>query len=337
MIHKVIVVGCGNMSNTWLDYVDQRENTQIVALVDLNIDCAIAMAQKRKLNVPVYSELSQALTNTEANLVFDITIPSSHKYVAKTALEAGCNVFSEKPMTETMQDAKDLIVVTESTGKKYTIMQNRRYIKQIRAFRDILNKGSIGAVDSLHADFFLGAHFDGFRSVMDSPLLLDMAIHTFDQARFISGADPVSVYCHEYNPKGSWYKGNASSICIFEMSDGSVFSYRGSWSAEGFNTSWEGSWRATGEKGTVLWDGNTLPSCEVIDETKPKGFTNVFKRIEVSSEWYGNEGHWGCLDEMFASIEENRLAETDSRDNVKSMAMVFGALESARKGTKIIL
>ena len=41
---------------------------------------------------------------------------------------------------------------------------------------------------------------------MESPLLLDMAIHTFDQARFITGADALSVYCHEFNPAGSWYR-----------------------------------------------------------------------------------------------------------------------------------
>lgn len=93
---------------------------------------------------------------------------------------------------------------------------------------------------------------------MDHPLIVDMAIHTFDQARFISGTDPISVYCHEYNPPGSWYKGNAAAICIFEMSDGSVFTYRGSWAAEGQNTSWESAWRVTGSEGTALWDALTL-------------------------------------------------------------------------------
>ena len=337
MVHKIIVVGCGGMSNTWLDYVESRENAEIVALVDIHLETAKSMAQKRHLQVPLFTELSEALVNIDANLVLDITIPSSHKYVVTTALEAGCNVFGEKPMTESMAEAKELLSISEKTGKKYSVMQNRRYLKQIRAFRDFLDTGKVGTLGSLHADFFLGAHFDGFRTVMDSPLILDMAIHTFDQARLISGADPVSVYCHEYNPKGSWYKGNASSICIFEMSDGSVFTYRGSWSAEGFHTSWESNWRAIGEIGSILWDGDNPPICEIIDDSKEKGFINPFKRMEVPCEWSGNEGHWGCLDEMFASIEQNRLAETDSSDNIKSMAMVFGAIESARTGKKIMI
>ena len=66
-----------------------------------------------------------------------------------------------------------------------------------------------------------------------------MAIHTFDMARFISGADPVAVYCKEWNPSGSWYDHDASAIAIFEMTGGIVYTYRGSWCAEGLNTTWE--------------------------------------------------------------------------------------------------
>ena len=50
---------------------------------------------------------------------------------------------------------------------------------------------------------------------MPHVLLLEMAIHTFDAARLILGADPVSVYCKEWNPPGSWYKQNASAVAIF--------------------------------------------------------------------------------------------------------------------------
>ena len=44
------------------------------------------------------------------------------------------------------------------------------------------------------SDFFLGVHFGGFRDKMQHVLLLDMAIHTFDAARFIIGQDAKDVY-----------------------------------------------------------------------------------------------------------------------------------------------
>ena len=236
-----------------------------------------------------------------------------------------------------MADAKEVLQIVKKTNKRYSVMQNRRYNQQLRALQEALDNGAIGTLGSLHADFFLGPHFGGFRDVMDSPLILDMAIHTFDQARLITGADPVSVYCHEFNPPGSWYKGNSSAICIFEMSNGTVFTYRGSWSAEGLNTSWESDWRATGSLGSARWDGTNWPVCEVVDESQPKEFISKLKAVAIPSVWEGQEGHAGCLDEMFTSLEQNRLAETDSTDNIKSMAMVFAALESAANGQKVMI
>ena len=60
--------------------------------------------------------------------------------------------------------------------------------------------GTLGPLTTLHSDFYIGAHFGGFREQMRHVLLLDMAIHTFDAARLLSGADPVAVYCQEWNP-----------------------------------------------------------------------------------------------------------------------------------------
>ena len=47
--------------------------------------------------------------------------------------------------------------------------------------------------------------------------------------------------------------------------------------------------------------------------------------------------HHGCLDEMFGALLEGRRAETDCRDNIWSMAMVLGAMESSRSGQKVDL
>ncbi|MFB5189495.1 Gfo/Idh/MocA family protein [Alicyclobacillus fastidiosus] len=336
--HKVAVVGCGSMSNTWLDYVQQRDDATVVALVDIFEESARAMADRRGLDVPIFTDLSQALAATEANLVFDITIPDSHKQVVTTALKAGCHVFGEKPMGGSMADAREMLDVAKVSGKRYSVMQNRRYLKQIRAVRTAVEHGAIGQVGALYADFFLGPHFGGFRDAMENPLILDMAIHTFDQARLISGANPVSVYCQEFNPPGSWYQGNASAICIFEMNDGSVFCYRGSWCAEGFPTSWESDWRITGSQGTIRWDGSAIPVCEVVDvDSEPAELLRRHRQVELPVMWRGREGHWGCLDEMFDALGEQRPAETDCTDNIYSVAMVFAAIESAKTGRKVYL
>jgi predicted dehydrogenase len=336
--YRVAVAGCGGMANAWIEYALSRSDTQIVALVDIRLELAQAMSAKHEISCLTFTDIKEAIQATEANLVFDVTVPGSHYSISSTALELRCNVFSEKPLAETMEECTKIVEISERTGNAHAVMQNRRYDPRIRSLRNLIESDTIGRVGYISASFFLGAHFGGFRDVMESPLLLDMAIHTFDQARFISGANPISVYCQEFNPPGSWYKGNASAVCIFEMSDGSVFTYQGSWCAEGASTSWEAAWRLNGEKGTAIWDGHEMPYAEVVvagDQSDK--FIRDVERVNGETVEMDKTFHQGCLEEMFLSLAEERPAETNCRDNRYSMAMVFGALESAKTGQKIDL
>jgi predicted dehydrogenase len=248
-----------------------------------------------------------------------------------------------------MDDARAMVALAGGTGHTYAVMQNRRFLKNIRALRQLLADGVIGQPGFFTADFFVAPHFGGFRDAMDSPLVLDMAIHTFDAARFLAGSDPVSVYCQEFNPPGSWYQGDAAAVAVFEFANGAVFCYRGSWCAEGAPTSWEGAWRITGSKGTAIWDGTAAPYAEtpapedpaaepVQDSAaggRPARFLNKHIRVEATFPWQGEDGHNGCFAEMFDALREGRPAETDCTDNIKSMAMVQAALQSSREGRKI--
>lgn len=337
---RIVVVGCGNMANAWVGYALTREDSEIVALVDISKENAERMAERHGLTCGIYPDVAIAIAETGGNVAFDITIPDSRFDVSRSALQASCHVFAEKPMAVSLEEAHELVRTADRAGRRLSIMQNRRYNGHIRSLRGLITDGTIGPVGYIGADFFLGPHFGGFREAMEHPLIVDMAIHTFDQARFIGGADPVSVYCQPFNPPGSWFAGAAAAVCIFEMSDGSIFCYRGSWCAEGAPTSWEASWRITGANGTAIWDGTGEPYAEIVPPgigTDQSGFLREHVRIEANNEWRGRERHTGCLDEMFAALQEGRPAETDARDNLKSIAMVLGAVESAEKGLKIDL
>lgn len=334
---RIVLAGCGSMANEWVKYALSREDAKIVGLMDINPASAESMAERYKIKAGIFTGLEKAIKETGANLVFDVTVPDAHMKTVTNALRLGCDVLGEKPMASSMDEAKLMVRTATETGRTYAVMQNRRYLKKCREFKELISSGTIGKPGFICADFFIGAHFGGFRDIMESPLILDMAIHTFDQARFYTDGDPVSVYCQEFNPEGSWYKCDASAACIFEFSDGSVFCYRGSWCAEGGNTPWEAAWRITGSKGSALWDGLGVPYCEITLPSEENKFIRDVTRIEAKSAWNGREGHFGCLDEMFSALSEGRKPETGCSDNIKSVAMVFGALKSSREGRKIIL
>jgi predicted dehydrogenase len=160
-----------------------------------------------------------------------------------------------------------------------------------------------------------------------------MAIHHFDLARCFTGADALNVYAKEFNPAGSWYRGAAAAECLFELTGGVVFSYRGSWCAQGFPTSWNGSWRLVGERGTLLYEADRPPRAELVSGRK--GFTRRVREVRVPVPAMEATAWHGALREMLGCLRTGRRPQTDCRDNLKSLAMVFAALESSRRGRRV--
>lgn len=333
---RILVVGCGMMSDAWIEIAGRRDDCVIVGLVDPNINKANEKKEKYNLLANTYSNLTEALEKEDANLVFDISPPEIHFNTVTTALKAGCNVFGEKPMSDELENAEKMVSCADETKREYFVMQNRRYIPRIHALKNFLHSQELGKIGQISANFQLDPHFGGFREEMNSPLIADMAIHTFDAARFITGKNPVSVYCHEFNPSWSWYKGNASAVCIFEMEDGLVFDYRGSWCANGLNTSWESEWRIACTKGSVFWDGDEKLyydlTADGVTKTGISAENEIISSIkEIEPTPMEIEGHAACIGEMFEALKNGTRPQTDCRDNINSIRMVQKAIQSARE------
>ena len=97
-------------------------------------------------------------------------------------------------------------------------------------------------------------------------------------------------------------------------------------------TSWEADWRVVGPRGTVIWKGDDAPYGDFLVPDGKRDFHSQTRRAEPAQAWRGREGHDGCLDEMFDALASGRKAETDCADNIRSLAMVFAAIESSRTG-----
>ncbi len=333
---RAVLVGCGGITRTWMRALGDMADVQMVGFVDLIEDAARTRATEAGCpDAVIGTDLSVVLQETAPDVVLNCTIPEAHYEVTLAALAQGCHVLSEKPLADSMAHAREMVVAAHEAGRLFAVMQNRRYDPRIRRLATYLASGDLGRLTTLNCDFYIGAHFGGFRDHMEHVLLLDMAIHTFDQARLISGADPVSVYCKEWNPAGSWYDQDASAVAVFEMSDGLVYTYRGSWCAEGLNTTWECDWRAIGERGTVCWDGADAYRAEAVQATA--SFRSELEEVALPVVDAGGKvgGHAGCIREFFDCVRDGGIPETVAGDNVKSLAMVFAAIESAKMGREV--
>ena len=140
-----------------------------------------------------------------------------------------------------------------------------------------------------------------------------MAIHLFDAARALTGADPLSVYCDSYSPPWSWYAGPAAAAAVFRMTGDLRFSFVGNWAAPRDETGVDrlvagdrrGRDRHLGRRGPAGPRPDALP--------RPRGLAGRLRRRRPHGGVPQGEGH----------------------DNLKSLAMCHAAVESAALGAPV--
>ncbi|WP_243229339.1 Gfo/Idh/MocA family protein [Microbacterium sp. CIAB417] len=321
---RLVQVGAGGMGRAWLRTIAADPDVELVGLVDLDLDAARAALDDARLSgVEIGRNTAEVARATAADAVVNVTVPEAHLVVNTEALDAGLPVLCEKPAAPTVATAMVQAAIAEASGELLMISQSRRYFPALHALRREV-KG-LGAIGTVRTDFFKAPHFGGFRERMPHVLLVDMAIHAFDAARFLIDAEPVSVYCEEFNPEWSWYEGAANAAAVFEFDGGIRYVYNGSWCAPGLETSWNGSWRVSAAHGSAEWDGDGPP---VVHRPEAGGAVPV--PLETGAQEIA-----GSLAAFVAALRTGRRPDGAASENLRSLAMVQAAVQSAETGQRV--
>jgi predicted dehydrogenase len=112
---KVGIIGCGNISDIYLKNCTKVfDNLEVVACADLIMDRAKAKAEA--YNIPKACTVEELLADPEIEIVINLTIPKAHAEVCLAALEAGKNVYVEKPLAISREDGKKIIETAKKKG-----------------------------------------------------------------------------------------------------------------------------------------------------------------------------------------------------------------------------
>jgi predicted dehydrogenase len=332
---RTVIAGAGQWARNWAKVLAACSDVEIVGWVDIVEGLAADAAEQRGLtSIFTGTNVSDAIAAAQPDLVMVLTSPSTHHEVAIEALGRGVPVLCEKPMADSMEHAQDMVAASERVGCLLAISQQRRYNTHVETIRKLIAE-HIGSPSILNSDFYIAHPQAPFLTGAPSPLLLDMAIHTFDVARYMSSSDPVSVWCDDFSTPWSWFNGNDSATAHFEMTGGLRYTYRGSWTSGAFNTAWEAEWRAIGPAGTIVWDGETRPKAEVIEHA---GTARAEKRrVSVDVEENVYTGLDASIRDFLRALDTGEPPRGECHDNIKSLSMVFGAIESASTGRRITI
>lgn len=335
---RIVLVGAGLMGRAWLGTLVSAQDAEVVGIVDLDVDLArAAVAEFGLEGVAVGSSFAEVAEAARAHAVVDVTVPRAHLRVNTEALFAGLPVLCEKPIAPTVAEALLSAAAAEASGQLLMTSQNRRYYNSLASYRQAVRE--IGGVALLTTEYAREAHFPGFRETMPHPLLVDMAIHAFDVSRYLLGVDPVSVTCDTFNPAWSWFDGDTVANALFEFEGGVRYRYTGSWTTRGMDTSWNGTWRASGSHGTATWDGEQHVAIERADPEASVPGTG--SSVVTSTELSGPTSHdapeeiAGTLADFVDAIRTGRTPDSEVHRNVLSFAMVEAAVRSADTGARI--
>lgn len=319
---RIVQVGAGAMGRAWLRLLADSSEVELVGLVDLDTALASrALADLGIEGVLVGGSLRDVATGAAAHAIVDVTVPRAHLSVNVEAMRLGMHVLCEKPIAESVAEAQEMARVAIETGSLLMTSQSRRYYRSLTMFREQVRR--LGEIGSVTTQFFKAPRFGGFREEMRHVLLLDMAIHAFDAARYLLERDPIAVYCRETNPGWSWFAHGANAVAVFEFDGGATYSYTGSWCAPGQETTWNGSWRVSGANGTAVWDGEGMP---VVDPPDLAG-----EPID------GPEEIAGALAEFVAALRTGDVPASEVRSNLVSLAMVEAAVVSAGEERRVTI
>ena len=143
-----------------------------------------------------YGSAEELLADPKIDIV-TIAVPNNfHKDYAIAALRAGKNVVCEKPVTMNSAELCEIIAVSKETGKLFTVHQNRRWDRDYRIIKKVLESGMIGK------PYFIESRVQGSRGAMfgwrgykenGGGMLLDWGVHLLDQLLFLVPSKVVSV------------------------------------------------------------------------------------------------------------------------------------------------
>ena len=317
---KVLQVGAGGFGRTWLAALAGEPTAEQVALVDQD---PAALGD----GIPGYVDLDEALRAAAPDIAVVVVPPDAHREVAERCLAAGVPVLVEKPLAGTRADCEALIEAARRADRQLAVSQNYRYRPVIETARRVLASGELGDIGQAQIDFRIHHDFRGsFRQRMEHPLILDMAVHSFDLIRFVTGLEMSDVWARTWNPPWSQFEGDASALVLFAMDSGARVAYTGSWHPRGQFTDWNCRWLIECSGGYLTLDRDVVKVYRGTDVHHPgtAAQEEIVPLVELE-----RTDQAAVLVDFASAIRDGRPAPTNAADNLRTVEMVLAAVETA--------
>lgn len=195
---KFGIIGFGFMGQTHAETINKFDFAELIAVCDINKDQLGHAAE----GVETHLMADELLANDEINTVI-IAVPNHlHLEMVKKAAQAGKDIIVEKPAAMNAEEFKEMMAVTEAAKVRFTVHHQRRWDKDYRLIKEVVDSGTLGDVYTIKNALY------GFNGNMHDwhiypefggGMLYDWGVHLLDQMLWMIPGKLTTVYADVRN------------------------------------------------------------------------------------------------------------------------------------------
>ncbi|MAE59918.1 MAG: hypothetical protein CMJ49_01025 [Planctomycetaceae bacterium] len=325
---RVVVVGLGSIGKRHARLLAERPDVSLEA-VELDAE-AVERARPEISDLRVLHPSFEAALSSGPDVVLIATPAPFHAGQTIAALEAGCHVLCEKPMSDNVKDAERMKAAAEKSDRLLSIGFSLHFSPSVVRFRDIVRSGRLGEL--VHINMHIGSYLtlvlsrSRHQARMEGSLMLDYA-HQPDLLYWMLGHNPRGVYAAACLAPTVELKSNPNVVSMTYDYDEPLVSYI---HLNFIQAPAQARYEAIGDQGWVHLDAET-------------GLQRV-----GSGGWEGSVAEeiiGGARDEVyqaehqrfFDAIDGKGEVESPPGDAIQSMYVIDAAIESWKTGKRVEL
>lgn len=184
---RIGIIGVGKMGYNHVRIFSQMKKVEIVGVADVNETLAHEVAQE--FNTRAFTDY-RALLDQGLDAVSVVVPTSLHRQATLDAFDAGCHVLVEKPISNTIENGRDMILAARKMGRKLLVGHVERFNPAVEILKEIIDDMVLGEIVSISSKRVGPYH----PRITDSGIILDLAPHDIDVISYLYGDRVREVY-----------------------------------------------------------------------------------------------------------------------------------------------
>ncbi|HET6681277.1 MAG TPA: Gfo/Idh/MocA family oxidoreductase [Gemmatimonadaceae bacterium] len=335
---RVALVGCGRISRNHIEALERIDGLALSAVCD--IDASRAEAAGTRSDVPWFTDLETMLRDAPSEIVAVCTPSGLHPEHGIAAARAGRHVISEKPMAITLAGADALVQACDDARVRLFVVKQNRLNPAIQLLKRAVDRGRFGKLYMANTtvrwsrpqEYYDQAPWRGTWA-LDGGAFMNQASHYVDLIQWLLG--PVDNVFARTATLARRIESEDSGVAIVSFRSGAIGVIEVTMLTYPRNL--EGSITLLGETGSVKIGGTAVNR---VEHWAFADYDDDDKRIESAATnpptVYGF-GHEAYYRNVLDVLRSGATPETDGRSGRKSLELILGIYESAKRGLPVSL